>query len=82
MKKNPYYYIGENPTVDLIVINPFDEVLMIKRSSKSEACPSMIAFPGGFINSTAPKGDLWSAGAETPEEAGKRELEEETNLKL
>lgn len=35
MKKNQHYYLGENPTVDLIVVNPKQEILMIRRSSKS-----------------------------------------------
>lgn len=82
MKKNPYYYLGENPGVDLIVVNPDLEVLMIIRSSKSEACPGMLAFPGGFIDSTAAKGEMWSGGLETPREAALRELAEETNLQL
>lgn len=82
MKKNPYYYLGENPTVDLIVINPHREVLMIVRSLKSEACPGMLAFPGGFIDSEAKKGEHWQSGLETPRQAALRELAEETNLIL
>jgi ADP-ribose pyrophosphatase YjhB (NUDIX family) len=82
MKKNPYYYIGENPGVDLIVINPLDEILIIRRSSQSEVYPSMLAFPGGFINSKALIGEVFQYGLETPEEAALRELAEETNLKL
>jgi 8-oxo-dGTP diphosphatase len=82
MKKNHYYYLGVNPTVDLVIFNPFDEVLMIRRSSNSDACASMLAFPGGFIDSNALAGDLWQSGLETPEEAAIRELAEETNLIL
>jgi 8-oxo-dGTP diphosphatase len=82
MKKNLYYYQGENPTVDLIVVNPKDEVLIIRRSSQSVACPSMYAFPGGFIDSKALVGELWQSGLETPKEAAIRELAEETNLIL
>ncbi|MBC7540210.1 MAG: NUDIX hydrolase [Bacteriovorax sp.] len=82
MKKNLYYYQGENPTVDLIVVNPNGEVLIIRRSSQSVACPSMYAFPGGFIDSKALAGELWESGLETPKEAAIRELAEETNLIL
>lgn len=82
MKKNLHYYVGVNPTVDLIVVNPKQEILMIRRSSKSNACPSMLAFPGGFIDSNAPEGAKWESGKETPKEAAIRELAEETNLVL
>ncbi|MDD4974656.1 MAG: NUDIX hydrolase [Bacteriovorax sp.] len=82
MKKNHYYYRGVNPTVDLIIFNPFDEVLMIRRSRYSEACPSMFAFPGGFIDSNALAGEMWERGLETPKEAALRELAEETNFIL
>lgn len=82
MKKNPYYYVGVNPTVDLVIINTNDEVLLIKRSRTSEACPGMYALPGGFIDSSARKGDSWERGLETPKEAALRELKEETNLIL
>lgn len=82
MKQNLYYYLGENPTVDLIVINPDFEILMITRSSRSNACPGMLAFPGGFIDSSAPEGGYWQEGLETPTKAALRELAEETNLAL
>ena len=80
MKRN-HFYSGVNPTVDLIVINPSHEVLLIKRSIESNACPGMLAFPGGFIDSRAPKGALWEAGLETPKIAALRELAEETNYR-
>ena len=79
---NPYFYEGENPTVDLIIVNPMDEVLLIKRSSKSAACPGMFAFPGGFVDSSALEGNFWMDGLETPRLAALRELHEETNLVL
>lgn len=82
MKKNSYYYTGVNPTVDLVVMNPKKEILMITRSHKSEACPGMLAFPGGFIDSNAGALELWESGLETPREAAIRELAEETNLQL
>jgi len=79
---NCFYYEGENPTVDLIVLNPSDEVLLIRRSKTAAACAGMMAFPGGFIDSTAKQGERWKSGLESPESAALRELEEETNLKL
>lgn len=82
MKKNPYFYKGVNPTVDLIVVNPHGEILMITRSRNSEACPGMLAFPGGFIDSDAKDREQWRPGLETPEKAAMRELAEETNLVL
>lgn len=83
MLSNPYYYIGPNPTVDLAVINPLNQILLIKRSEQSAACPGLLALPGGFIDSTAPNGSLWVDGdTESPIEAAIRELAEETNLIL
>jgi 8-oxo-dGTP diphosphatase len=82
MKNNLHYYRGVNPTVDLIVVNPHQEILMIRRSHQSNACPSMLAFPGGFIDSQALEGELWVSDLETPREAAIRELAEETNLVL
>lgn len=82
MKNNFFYYRGENPTVDLIVINPYNEILLIRRSKNSSACPSMFAFPGGFIDSKAKEGESWESGLETPVDAAIRELAEETNLIL
>jgi ADP-ribose pyrophosphatase YjhB (NUDIX family) len=82
MKKNPYFYRGVNPTVDLIVVNPEQEILVIRRSKNSNSCPSMLAFPGGFIDSQSLEGELWTSGLETPKEAALRELAEETNLIL
>lgn len=79
---NPFFYEGENPTVDLIVINPQDEVLLVRRSANSQACPGMLAFPGGFIDSHAKEGEKWVLDCESPPQAAVRELAEETNLKL
>lgn len=85
MKK--LYYWGANPTVDLVIINHENKILLIKRSEKSEACPSMWALPGGFVDSlTDPSVDKkdrkFIEGAETPEQAALREVKEETNLTL
>lgn len=80
--KNPYYYIGANPTCDLIIINPENKILLIKRSENAVACPSQWALPGGFIDTESKPHTTWQPGKETPEEAALRELKEETNLEL
>ena len=79
---NPYYFIGPNPTVDLIVINPSNEILLIKRGPNTNACPNMWALPGGFIDTIAKQGQKWLPGLETPKDAAIREVLEETNLNL
>lgn len=85
MKK--LYFDGANPTVDLIIFNHENKILLIKRSKTAEACPSMWALPGGFINSlpsleTNKITKHFIEGAETPEQAAIREVKEETNLTL
>jgi ADP-ribose pyrophosphatase YjhB (NUDIX family) len=82
MTANPYYYIGENPTCDLIILNPEDKILLIKRSPLVRACPNLWALPGGFIDTDATQNTCWLAGKESPEQAAIRELQEETNLIL
>lgn len=84
---NKLYFLGANPTVDLVIINHEDKVLLIKRRETVEACPSMWALPGGFIDSLDnPDIDKnqkrFIEGKETPEEAAIREVKEETNLTL
>lgn len=81
--ENPYYFAGPNPTVDLAIINPFNQILLIKRSENTIACPGQLALPGGFIDSTAKKTEFWMMGdTENPSDAAIRELAEETNLTL
>lgn len=79
---NPYYYIGPNPTVDLVIVNHCYQILLIKRSEYAAACPNMWALPGGFVDTDAKKGHAWSEGNETVEMAAIREVKEETNLTL
>ncbi len=82
--KNTYYYLGANPTVDLVIINHKDEVLLIKRGDVAEAlaCPNMWAIPGGFMDSKSKRGEVFIAGLETAEEAALREAKEETFIKI
>ena len=78
--KNPYYYKGPNPTVDLVLINQKKEILLIQRQENSNACPAMWALPGGFIDSLSKKGEHWIENKETSQKAALRELAEETGL--
>lgn len=81
---NPYYYLGANHTVDLVVVAPDEErkVLMIVRSEKAQACPGLMAFPGGFVDTQAKRGEKWKSGLETHQEAALRELKEETGIEI
>lgn len=79
---NTYYYKGANHTVDIILVSPCNKTLLIRRSDSSPACPGMLAFPGGFVDTEAKKGETWLNGKETQSEAALRELKEETGLKV
>jgi 8-oxo-dGTP diphosphatase len=84
-KKEAYYYKGENPTVDLVVTRPGKaglEILLIKRKPGGTEGGKW-ALPGGFVNSTAKRGERWKSGkTEEIFSAALRELEEETGLKI
>lgn len=82
MTKNPYYYIGANPTVDLIVLNPDNKILLVLRGKNSPACPNQWALPGGFVDTISSPKTEWKETIETPAQAALRELAEETNLTL
>lgn len=81
-KEQPYWRPDSNPTVDLIVIRDDKDVLLIRRSFKSEVEPGKWAFPGGFHDTDSKKGEVWKPGRETAKEAAIRELKEETGLEL
>jgi 8-oxo-dGTP diphosphatase len=79
-----YFFRGANPTVDLVVFREGangKELLLIKRKTGSVEGGKW-AIPGGFINTTAQRGEEWKGGAESPLQAAVRELEEETGLRL
>ncbi len=85
MASNSYFYVGANPTVDLIVFNDFgdefNKILLIKRREGAVEGGKW-ALPGGFHDSFAENGTLWKEGRESAEDAAFRELQEETNLDL
>lgn len=83
----PYWHLGENPTVDLVLtrLSPTSgvlEILLIRRDEDAPAEPGKWALPGGFVRTDAPRGTPWRAGLETEREAAIRELREETSLDL
>ena len=78
--EQPYWRPGPNPTVDLVLVYN-NKILLIKRgSSSSEA--NKWAIPGGFIDTSAKKGEPFRMDKELPKQAALRELEEETGLDL
>lgn len=79
------YHLGPNPTVDVIVIKRIQGLLnflLIRRSKTAKAEPGKWALPGGFVDTNAPKGEVWRADFESFVDAVKRELKEETGLDL
>lgn len=81
---NTYFYIGANPTVDLIVIRQDEDtpkVLLIQREDKAVEGGKW-AIPGGFQDSNTKQGQAFVENKETPTQAALRELEEETSLVL
>lgn len=83
--KEGYRYTGANPTVDLVVFREGDgglEVLLIKRKTGAVEGGKW-AIPGGFVNTTAKRGEAWKNGTTEPiGDAAVREMEEETGLKI
>jgi len=83
-KANPYFFKGANPTVDLVALKKGIsglEILLILRSSKSVEGGKW-ALPGGFIETSAAKGEEWKPGSESPRDAAVRETAEETGVRV
>lgn len=78
-----YHHPGVNPSADAVVLRSGSggiEVLLIQRSPEAPTEPGKWALPGGFVRTTAPRGEPWSETVETPLQACLRELEEETGI--
>ena len=78
--EQPYWHPGPNPTVDLVLVYN-NKILLIKRGSGSSEANKW-AIPGGFIDTSAKKGEPFRMDKELPKQAALRELEEETKLDL
>ncbi len=77
MDNKGLWYLGENHTVDMVLFNEAgDKLLLIQRAG--EPFKDCFALPGGFVDTSAPKGASFVLDKETPEEAALRELQEET----
>lgn len=79
---SPLRYKGANPAVDTIVtrtIGKTKQILLIRRKDGT-AEGGKWAFPGGFQDTTAKKGEAWVKGKEDAKSAAQRELMEETGL--
>jgi len=80
-----YRFSGANPTVDLVVFREAAsglEILLIKRRTDAVEGGKW-AIPGGFVNTTAKRGEAWKNGTTEPiADAAVREMEEETGLKI
>lgn len=79
--EQPYWYPGPNPTVDLVIVYD-NKILLIKRAKDSNSEPNKWAIPGGFIDTSAKKGEPFKMDRELPKQAALREVEEETGTKL
>ena len=73
-----FWFVGPNPAVDMIVLKGNNVLLITRKPGTIEG--GKLALPGGFINTTAKKGEPFKWGSETPKEAAIREVEEETGL--
>lgn len=76
----PHWFVGPNPTVDLVVLRGA-AVLLVLRDREAPAAPNEWALPGGYVASASARGETWQP-AESATDAALRELAEETGLVL
>lgn len=74
-----YFHPGENPTVDTIAYCE-DKVLLIKR--QGDTANEQWAIPGGFVDTTAKKGEPFKMDVESFKEAAMREFREEAGIDI
>ncbi len=80
--KNPYFYIGRNPTVDIVALKDNNsKILLVKRCKNVLTYPGAWSLPGGFQESSSKRGETFET-SETLIDAAIRELKEETGLDL
>lgn len=82
--KSHLWFKGRNPTADFILTREHPstgivQILLIVRGPGTVE-EGKQAYPGGFHDTNAKKGDVWRAGKETAKEAALREIKEETCL--
>jgi ADP-ribose pyrophosphatase YjhB (NUDIX family)/adenosine deaminase len=82
VRLDPFWHIGVNPMVDVVVVRTIGEpeVLLVRRHVDAACEPGRWALPGGFQLTDAPRAAAWAPGRETAREAAVRELREETGL--
>lgn len=77
------WYLGENHTADNVMVADSDDGLLIalieRRDDPFKGC---YAFPGGFVDTYAKKGEPFRMDWESPKDAALREMKEEVNVVL
>ena len=78
------WFKGENHTSDVLIFSKDEQGEWIVATITRAKPPfqDKYAFPGGFINTSAEPGNVFTLDVETPEQAARREFSEETLLSL
>lgn len=79
LDEEKYWFVGENPTVDAVIMNK-NKILLIKRRGETEN--GKWALPGGFVESQSKKNTVFQKNKETFKTAVVREVKEETSIDL
>lgn len=77
------WYLGENHTADNVLIADSPDgpkIALIER--KGEPFKGCYAFPGGFVDTAAKRGETYKLDIETPDQAALRELAEEVSVQI